>query len=175
MSPQSLADAKNSLVMSVMLPEGHKFRPDTTVRRVDFAEAIVRSGRVPQYVAGSPLFTDVRDFYSRNSVESVQSNPDGRLIFDAPLGSQFYPNANTTKLIAAVALVKAARLDAAASTAALPSTISDIAAIPVAWRGYVAVALQNRFVRLDGVQFNPTRPVTRIEVAAAVNRLVDGN
>jgi len=44
--------------------------------------------------------------------------------------------------------------------------------IPAAWRGYVAVALQRRFVQLDGNAFNPWRSLTRVEVATSLNTLV---
>jgi hypothetical protein len=42
----------------------------------------------------------------------------------------------------------------------------------VAWRGYVAVALQRGFISLDGNAFNPSRNVTRVELATSLNALV---
>jgi hypothetical protein len=37
---------------------------------------------------------------------------------------------------------------------------------------YVAVALQNGFLSLDGSRFNPTRSITRMELARSANILV---
>jgi hypothetical protein len=50
--------------------------------------------------------------------------------------------------------------------------VSDGLSIPAAWRGYVAVALQRGFVRLDGNAFNPSRSLTRVELATSLNTLV---
>src|SRR5688500_1447868 len=108
LSPELAAEAEKSLLSSVMMPEGRKFRPTTTVTRSEFADAIVRGGFVPQYLAANAMFTDVRDIYSRNLIESLQSNPTGALIVDATAGGRFYPYNSATKLVAAVALVKAA-------------------------------------------------------------------
>lgn len=173
LDPALLVTAQNSLLTGVMLPQGLKYRPGSTVTRVEFAEAMVRAGLVSQYVAGTPQFTDVRDSYSRNVVESVQANDAGKLIYDASAGNRFYPNANTTKLIAAVAFVKAAGLESSAVTATLPLTVTDALSIPSNLRGYVAVALQRGFTTLDGSAFNSSRSITRIELARAINIIVN--
>ncbi|HEX6126419.1 MAG TPA: S8 family serine peptidase [Pyrinomonadaceae bacterium] len=173
LSPELAAEAEKSLLTSVMLPEGRKFRPDSVVTRAEFADAIVRGGFVPQYLASSPMFTDVRDLYSRNSIESLQSNPGGALFIDAAPGGRFYPHANLSKLAAAIAFVKAAGLESQAATSTLPLTVVDTLTIPAQYRGYVAVALQRGFINLDGNAFNPSRSITRIELAKALNRLID--
>jgi serine protease AprX len=172
LSPDMVAQAQLSLLTNVMLPEGKKFRPDSVVSRGEFAEAIVRSGSVPQYMASNPLFSDVRDSSTRSSVESVQSNPAGRLVYDATTGGRFYPNNTVTKLVAAVALVKAAGLDSQAGSAVLPATVADAYSIPSSLRGYVAVALQNGLISLDGNLFNPSRGLTRLELAKGMNAIV---
>ncbi len=170
-SPEIAAMADKSLLANIMLPEGTRFRPDWPVSRFDLAAVFVRAGLVPQYMAASPLFTDVRDGWTRNPVESVQSNPNGKLFYDAAAGDRFYPNTSATKLVAAVAYVKAANLDVLAATSSLSPTVTDALAIPPQWRGFVAVALQRGFITLDGNQFNPNRAITRIELARAVNAL----
>ena len=157
---------------NLVIPEGRKFKPYSSVSRGEFAEAILRSGLVPQYMAASPIYTDAREVALRNAVESVQSNPGGSLIADAS-GDRYSPHSSMTKLIAAIAYVRAAGLEGKASSTSLPLTIADADSIPAAWRGHVAVALQNGFIGLDGNAFNPGRAVTRIEFAAALNRLVD--
>ena len=174
LSSSDLDLIRNGLISNLVLPEGKKFRPEYPVSRAELAEALVRGGLVPQFVASHPMFTDVKDIYSRNSIESAQSNPGGRLFVDVTAGSPFYPNVSAGKLISAVALVKAAKLDSAAASATLPATVLDAAAIPTQWRGHVAIALQKGFIGLDGGQkFNPNRAVTRLELARAMNAIVN--
>jgi serine protease AprX len=175
LSPQSLSAIQSSMSANILQPQGRKFRPTSAVSRSELAEAIVRAGLVPQYIAASPMFVDVRDFYTRNAVESIQANPGGRLIYDADAGGRFYPYVTATKLAAAIALVRSAKLDSSAASATLSSSISDAAAIPVQWRGYVAVALQKGFLTLDGDQFNPSRAITRVDLANAMVRLAFGS
>ena len=66
-------EAEQSLLANLMLPEGKRFNPGYAVSRAELTDAIVRSGLVSQYVAGNPMFLDVGDRYTRNSVESVHS------------------------------------------------------------------------------------------------------
>lgn len=168
LSPQSQAIVKESLRSFVMLPQGSEFQPDFPVTRAELAAAMVRSGRVPQYVSGNPLFFDVRDLTTRNAVESVQSSPNGKLFYDATNGGAFYPDAFASRLVTAVALVKAANLEGLALNTTLPLTVSDAGSIPLQLRGYVAVALQKGFLNLDANSFNPSRSLTRLELAHAL-------
>jgi serine protease AprX len=168
LSPVDQTTVYESLSSYLMLPEGKKFRPDWTVSRREFAETLVRSGRVPQFIAAGRMFTDVNDLTTRSAVESVQGNPSGKLIFDALNGGAYRPNDATTKLVAAVAFVKAAGLENTTSTTVLPSSISDSSSIPAQFKGYVAVALQNGFLSLDGNKFNSNRSLTRLELTKAI-------
>jgi hypothetical protein len=172
LSPEQAAQVEKSMLANLMLPEGRKFRPTSVVSRLELAEGLVRAGLVPQYMASDAMFTDVRDAYSRNVVESTQAFPSGSLFYDATPGGSFYPNKGGTKLAAAIAFVKAAGLNSQATYASLPLTVSDAASIPPAWRGYVAVALQRGFVSLDGNAFNPSRDLTRVELATSLNTLL---
>jgi len=172
LSPDQAAEVEKSLLANLMLPEGQKFRPNDAVSRLELAEALIRAGLVPQYMASAAMFTDVRDVDSRNAVESTQAFPCGPLFYDARLGRNFYPYNGATKLAAAIAFVKAAGLSSQAATASLPLTVSDASSVPLAWRGYVAVALQRGFVFLDGNAFNPSRSLTRVELATSLNTLV---
>ncbi|PYS92308.1 MAG: hypothetical protein DMF62_00845 [Acidobacteria bacterium] len=172
LTAESIFQAEQSLLRNVMLPEGSKFRPTSAVSRAEFAETLVRTGLVAQYMTASPMFIDVRDASTRSTVESVQSLPSGRLIFDAAPGSRFYPNNNVSRLVAAVAYVRAAGLENAAATAALPITVADALSIPPQYRGCIAIALQNGFMSLDGNRFDPNRPVVRLELASATNLLI---
>jgi hypothetical protein len=123
-------------------------------------------------MAAQPAFTDVRDNSMRSIVESLLSGPTGRLIIDAVPGGRFYPNNNVTKFVAAIAFVRAAGLEAATSTAALPPTVADSLTIPSQYRGHVAIALQQGFLTLDGNRFNPNRSITRIELAKSTHALI---
>lgn len=172
LSPEMLAEAQMSLLANIMLPEGRKYRPDSPVSRSDLAAVFVRAGLVSQYMAANPIFTDTRDISTRNAVESVQSNPNGKLFYDATAGGRFYPNNSALRLVAAVAFVKAANLDSLVATSSLPLTVTDAGSIPSQWRGYVAVALQRGFITLDGNQFNPNRAITRLELARSINTLI---
>lgn len=173
LSTQDQDVIRESLRRFLMSPEGKKFRPEKSVTREDFAATIVRAGRVPQFVAALPLYTDVRNLTSRNAIESVQSNPNGKLFFDANIGSTFKPNDSASKLVTAVALVKAANLDSLAASAILPATVADAYAIPSQWRGYVALALQKGWLGLDGNSFNPNRSITRLELARAIVKITN--
>ncbi len=157
-----------SLRRFLMLPEGNNFKFGAAVSRSDLAEILVRSGLVPQYIAPSPLYSDVRDMTTRGVVESVQSNPNGKLILDSSNNGKFDRNVAATKLVTAIALVKANNLDSLASTSALPLNVTDAASIPSAYRGYVAVALQKGWLSLDGNKFNPNNSVTRLEITRAI-------
>jgi serine protease AprX len=173
LSAEQVAQVEKSLLANLMLPEGRKFRPNDAVSRLELAEALVRAGLVPQYMASAAMFTDVRDTESRNAVESTQAFPcGGPLFYDATTGKRFYPLNGATKLAAAIAFVKAAGLSSQAAYASLPLTVSDASSIPLAWRGYVAVALQRGFISLDGNAFNPSRSLTRLELATSLNTLV---
>ncbi|HEU4934664.1 MAG TPA: S8 family serine peptidase [Pyrinomonadaceae bacterium] len=172
LSADQAAQVEKCLLANLMLPEGRKFHPNAAVSRLELAEALLRAGLVPQYMASGAMFNDVRDADSRNAVESAQTFPSGSLFYDATLGRNFYPNNGATKLAAAIAFVKAAGLKSQAASASLPLTVSDASSIPYAWRGYVAVALQRGFVSLDGNAFNPSRSLTRVELARSLNTLV---
>ena len=172
MAPELRAELEKSLLSNIMLPRGRTFGPNVTVTRSDLAGTLLRAGVVNQYMAAHPMFTDVLDNGTRNAVESVQSNPGAALFYDANAGGRFYPNNSASKLVAAVALVKAAGLDSLAATAILPASVTDGLSIPSQWRGYVAVALQRGFLSLDGSRFDPSRSITRLDLARAVNALM---
>jgi hypothetical protein len=154
-----------------MLSEGKRFRPLAMVSRMELAATLLRGGRVPQYLAASPIYSDVTDFTTRNVVESAQKSPNGKLFFDAGNNGAFRPDDPATKLVVAVALVKAANLQSLAQTTVLPLSIADYSQIPTEWRGYVAVALQKGFLSLEGNNFVPNRSLNRVELAQAMAKL----
>jgi serine protease AprX len=159
-------DVYQNLRSFVMATNGNHFRPQFTVSRYDLASALVAGGRVPQYMAGTPRFTDATDRVTRNMVESVQSAPGGPLFTDAPLGGCFRPNDRATRLTAAIALVRAAGLRSQAESLAGTSLpVTDAVSIPSSLRGYVKVALDRGLMTADGGIFRPNDAMKRFELA----------
>ncbi len=171
LSPEMQSIVKENLRSFVMLPEGGRLFPNFAVTRYELAATLLRVG-VPKYLAGNPLYSDVRNLTLRNAVESVQSSPNGKLFYDVSNGGAFRPFDGASKLVSAVALVKAADLENQASTAVLPVNIIDANAIPVQYRGYVAVALQKGLITMDGNRFSPSRSITRAELAVSMVNLM---
>ena len=171
LSPQVQTEIKDSIRSFVMLADGNRFRPLAPVTRGELAATMIRGGRVPQYMAANPLFSDVSDLLTRGAVESVQNFPSGKLFVDVSNSQEFRPHHPASKLVAAIALVKAANLQNNTNSATLPATMTDLVQIPNEWRGYVAVALQKGFLTLDGNSFAPDRPLKRVELAQAMLKL----
>jgi serine protease AprX len=154
----------------VMSPEGHKFRPAQTVTRGELAEALVLGAGVPQYVPAASSYRDVRGAAAMLFVESVQHAPQGALFTDVTPGGAFAPNDAAGRLTAAVALVRAAGLQAEAESAqSLPlTTLFDAGLIPSALRGYVRVAIARGLLSTTNSNFRPQAPLTRLELAQAM-------
>jgi serine protease AprX len=167
--PSSVRNEVNQTLRSFsILPIGSKFRTDLSVRRGDLALALVVGARVPQYLPGIPNYQDVRDSLTMSVVESAQASPTGALFPDASAGGSFRPGDSVTRLVAAVALVRAAGLRGEAeakSTTVLP--FADASTIPGELRGYVAVAVSRGFIQTDSY-FRPQNSFTRGELAHAL-------
>jgi serine protease AprX len=166
------AESYQNLRSFVMATFGNRFRPQFTISRFDLASALVTGGRVPQYMAGQPRFTDATDKATRIMVESVQAAPGGPLFNDASVGGAFRPDDRATRLIATIALVRAAGLRSQAESmagASLP--VSDALSIPSNLRGYVKVALDRGLMTADGGVFRPNDAMKRVELAHALSGL----
>jgi serine protease AprX len=169
LSSTSRDEIYQSLRSFLMAPFGRNFRPQFTISRYDLASALMMGGRVPQYLAAQPRFSDVMDALTRLAVESAQYSPTGALFTDVTFGGQFRPDDRATKLVAAIALVRAAGLRAQADTLAGTSLpVTDAGLIPSNLRGYVSVALSQGLLTTDDTAFNPNRAVTRAELAHAM-------
>lgn len=163
------ADIQQALRTFALSSYVNRFRPNFGVTRAQLAEALVKGARVPQYLPAQPRFTDVRDAATMIFVESVQSSPAGALFTDAAPGANFRPDDYATRLVAAVALVRAAGLQSEADAAASqPLLLTDASTIPAALRGYVAVALSHGFMTADGGNFRAASALTRAELAHAI-------
>ncbi|HSI87472.1 MAG TPA: S8 family serine peptidase, partial [Pyrinomonadaceae bacterium] len=169
---ETLDAAERTMLTGIMLHQGPLFRPGHAVSRHDFAETMVRAGLSPQYVAAHPMFSDVQSKWQRTAIESVQSATGGALVYDASPGGQFRPNHNTARLIAAVAFVRAAGLEAQAGSAVMPLSVTDASSIPPQWRGHVAVALSRGYLSLKEGRFEPGSPLTRGDLALGLVALL---
>ncbi|HEY0380510.1 MAG TPA: S8 family serine peptidase [Pyrinomonadaceae bacterium] len=166
LSPEARADIQAVLRSYVMKPYGRHFRPGFGVTRADLAATLVRGAKVPQYLPARPRFTDVTDRETMLGVESAQNAPNGALFPDAAPGSRFRPDDFATRLAAAVALVRAAGLQAEAeATSSLPSWVKDANTIPTALRGYAAVALDKGLMTAEDGQFRAQSAITRAQLA----------
>jgi len=128
--------------------------------------------RVPLYVAARPMFADVTDPWLRSYVESAQTAPGGALFPGTQAGGPFNPSKKLDRLTAAVALVRAAGLEAEAQGSAGETlAYTDAAQIPPQWRGHVIVAVRRGLVPGAGAAFNPQQSLTRAQLAAAFARI----
>ncbi len=83
-------------------------------------------------------------------------------------GGQFRPTDTVTRLVAAVALVRAAGLRSEADAKAnIPLFYLDAASIPAGLRGYVSVAVSRGLLTAD-LFFRPQNPLLRSDLAHAV-------
>ncbi len=164
------AESVRAAVRSLVLwPEAGRFRPAASVTRQELAAAMVTAGRVPQYLPVSPSFLDVTDTATMNFVESARP-----LFHDAQRGGRFHPDVLSTRLVAAVVLVRAAGLGQRAETIEPLLTYTDTASIPYELRGYVDLAVREGLLT-SGPAFNPNAPLTRADLARAVAALVRMN
>lgn len=185
------------------------FRPDTNVTREDFAQLLAINTPLRQSLGAAPRFSDVTGSLTAIA-EAATANgstlrdwnfvPQGMM---SASGSTFGPQANITRLDLAVALVRALGFDSEAKSRAGSNvtvtyngqtiTLADNAAIPVALRGYVQLALDRgilqAFFSLEQGPFDlqptlkarvkPSEPTTRAWVAYALDhfrqRFVAGN
>ena len=170
LSQSAREDVYQNIRSFVMWPLGDSFRPGFGVTRADLAAALVLGGRVPQYAPAQSNYSDVPDRTTTLFVESAQAAPGGALFTDAAPGGSFRPDEMTTRLAAAVALVRAsgARAEAEQRAGAL-LTVADAYAIPSALRGYVAVALERGLLNAEGGSFRPQAALTRLELAHAMS------
>lgn len=155
----------------VMSPTGNKFRPSQGVTRGELAESLVLGARVPQYVPAVASYRDARQSAFALFIESAQHAPQGALFTDVERGGAFSPNETTGRLTAAIALVRAAGLQAEAEATQnnMPlTTLLDASLIPATLRGYVRVAISRGLLSTNNAYFRPQQPLTRLELAQAM-------
>ncbi len=165
LSVAARADVYQALRTRVMTTYANRFRPAFHVTRAALAESLVYSAAVPQYLAGQPRYTDVRDLRTRNFVESVQFS-SATAFFPEDGSNRFRPDAFVDRLTAAVALVRAAGLRSEAeSRHSTPLTVVDGAQVAANLRGYVTVALSRGLLTAENNYFRPQGNLTRADLA----------
>ncbi|HVF66921.1 MAG TPA: S8 family serine peptidase [Pyrinomonadaceae bacterium] len=174
----------------VMSADGGAFRPDDVLTRAELARALVLGARVPQYIPNRASFTDL----AAGSPESLYAESLRREGVLGVSGAAFGAAAQVNRLDAAVALVRALRLDkearakAGAAVTSGGTPLTDNAEIPAALRGYVQVAIDHglfqafpaevrqiapgQFVAVPGPRFEPARAIKRAEFVSPLLKLV---
>ena len=140
--------------------------------RLDLARALMlgSGAQIPQFLPYTPTFLDVPNDVNQVFVESVVNSPLGNLI--GASGPYFNPQAPADRLTAAIAAVRAAGLDQAGQATSTNPGIADWNSIPGPYRGYVAVAVMNNFMKLDSAgNFRAGDAITRAELAGTAAAL----
>jgi hypothetical protein len=167
----SVTEIKQSFRFLSLAPLGQNFRPAFAVTRANFAAALVKGARVPQYLPAQSSYADIRDRATMLFVESAQASPNGALFPAISAGGAFQPDATVDRLTATVALVRAAGLRQQAESGSYTLCYLDTGSIPAALRGYVAVAVQNGLIKSSNTYFNPQGSFTRMDLAHALAQI----
>lgn len=162
----------------VMSADGGAFRPDDVLMRVEMARALMLGARVPQYIPNRASFADIATG-TPESLFAESLRHEGVL---GVSGTSFGPTAQVNRLDAAVALVRALRLDkdarakAGTTVTSGGAALTDNADIPAALRGYVQVAIDRGLLQaypaVPGPRFEPARTVKRSEFVGPMLKLV---
>ena len=174
----------------LMSADAGLFRPDDVLTRIEMGRALMLGARVPQYIPNRPSFTDV----AAGTPEALFAESLRR---EGVMGvgvTAFGPAEQVNRLEAAVAMVRALRLDAQAKALAGTTVttggqaLTDNAQIPSALRGYVQIALDRglfqtyaaefrevapgQYMIVPGPRFEPSRAVKRGEFVAPMLKLL---
>lgn len=162
----------------VMSADGGAFRPDDVLTRMEMARALMLGARVPQYIPNRASFTDLVS----GTPESLFAESLRREGVLGVSGASFGPTAQVNRLDAAVALVRALRLDkdarakAGTTVTSGGAALTDNADIPAALRGYVQVAIDRGLLQAytadHGPRFEPARTVKRSEFVGPMLKLI---
>lgn len=174
----------------VMGADGGAFRPDDVLTRMELARALMLGARVPQYIPNRASFTDL----TVGTPEALYAESVRREGILGVSGTTFGASAQVTRLDAAVALVRALRLDkdarAKAGTVVTSggTALTDNSDIPSAMRGYVQIALDHgllqaypaelrqiapgQYVAVPGPRFEPARAIKRSEFVSPMLKVI---
>jgi serine protease AprX len=174
----------------ILAADGGLLRPGDTLTRMEMARALMLGARVPQYLPKFATFTDLLAG-SPEALMAESLRREGVMGLD---GTAFGPGTAVSRLDAAVALVRALRLDSQARAMAGTTVttggvaLTDNAAIPSGLRGYVQIALDRgllqaypaeirqiapgQYVAVPGPRFEPSRVMQRGEFLDPMTRLL---
>jgi len=157
---------------------GSRFEPNAALRRGEAARAFGLLADLPQRVPAAPSFADVPasspDFPFVETAAGVRARS---VLVDPKSPGQFRPSDAIDRLAFAVGAVRAAGLASQADARAGETLgLNDDAAIPLALRGYAAIALERGFIETvpahPGARFAPTGSIPRLTAARFLLRLL---
>jgi serine protease AprX len=153
------------------------FHPDLQVTREDLVRSLAANTPLRQTLGAVPKFTDMHAELERMA-EAVTANgstlrdynfiPGGMM---SAAGSAFHPEAQTTRLELAVALVRAlghdaeARALAGTTVTSNGTALADSDSVPDALRGYVQIAINDGLFDAPAGRFDPDGTITRADLA----------
>jgi serine protease AprX len=164
---------------NVMIGRGDAFDPYDSLWRGELARALALAAGRPQRIPSLPSFNDaLADDPLYPYVESVAGARARQVIVDPQNATNFGPEVEVDRLEFAVAVVRAAGLEAEAEARAGESlNLLDENKIPSSLSGYVAVALERGLIDTiptkDGLVFDPKGELLRIEAARFLPRLLE--
>ena len=163
----------------VMVGRGSLFEAASFLTREELARSLALVGGLPQRIPSSGSFADVGPSDAAYPyVETVAGERTRHLLMEPPNGHVFKPHDEVTRLDFAVALVRAAGWEAPADARAGESLgWIDESQIPLALRGYVALASERRLIDVrfgsSGPFFAPSAPLSRLAAAGFLMNLLD--
>jgi serine protease AprX len=173
------ATIERAIVANLIVGRGASFEPSSKLTRGEFARSLALTAGEPQRIPSTPTFADVAlGNVAFPYVETVAGLKARSAVMSAEVAGLFDPDMPVTRLDLAVALVRAAGWEPEAIRAArTPPSVVDSGEIPRDLAGYVAIAL-NRGLLLavpspDGLRFEPSTGISRLEAAAILLRLRD--
>jgi len=163
----------------VMIGRGGFFEYNSAMSRSELARALALTGELPQRIAAASSFPDVSTLDADEPyVETVAGIKTRHLLMEPPNGVAFKPHSDVTRLDFAVALVRAAGLEAQADArSGEVLNLTDESLIAPAKHGYVAVAKEHHFIDVlsgsTGYYFDPGGSVPRLAASVFLMNLLD--
>ena len=164
---------------NILIGHGGTFDAYESLTRGELARALALAAGRPQRIPSKPTYNDVgvsAPLYPY--VESVAGSRARLQIVDPKNNTNFGSDSDISRLDFTVALVRGAGLEAEAQARAGETLgLLDESKVPVALRGYVAVALERGLIdTIDteaGPTFDPKDDVPRVAAARFLLRLLE--